>query len=121
MFLVRGVMGDFMKLLPIVVSFSLIAAMLIDHFLLPVLSMYLMRVPKKRREQVRREQVRREQQEIQGNMTAQQIEAAAAEVIVAASRPKQIYGHMLRYALHHRLLVLVLSVVKTPRGAMPDE
>ena len=32
MFLVRGVMGDFLELLPIVVFFALCAAMLVDQF-----------------------------------------------------------------------------------------
>ena len=49
MFLVRGIMGDFLKLLPTVVLFALCAAMLVDHFLLPVLSVYFMKLPASKR------------------------------------------------------------------------
>jgi multidrug efflux pump len=106
LFMVRGIMGDFMQVLPIVVCFSLISAMLVDHFLLPVLSMYLMKVPKKKRDKVKRQQ-----DEIPEDLSPEDLEIANAEAVVAASPAKRVYGRMLNYALSNRLLVLLLSAI----------
>lgn len=105
MFMVRGVMGDFMKLLPTVVFFALLAAMLVDHFLLPVISVYFMKSPAniKPRDE---------------NMTADEAELAGAREAIAASPVKRRCGAMVRYTLHHRLLALTLAVIVslTPVG-----
>jgi multidrug efflux pump len=112
MFLVRGIMGDFLQLMPVVVLFALCAAMVVDHFLLPVLSMYWMRVPRARlREAMARHRQRR-------GLSPEQIEIADAEAAVARRPVARIYGHMIRYCLRHRLMVLVMAVVvaMTPVG-----
>jgi multidrug efflux pump len=43
MLLVPGIMGDFMGLLPIVVSMALAGSLIVDHFLVPVLAQYWFR------------------------------------------------------------------------------
>ena len=107
MFMIRGIMGDFMKLLPVVVLFTLIAAMVVDHFILPVLSVYFMKVPKRRLEEIE------EKNEGQTDLSPEEIEIANAEAVVASSKTKQAYGRMLGYALHHRLLVITLALIVT--------
>ncbi len=106
MFIVRGVMGDFLELLPIVVLFALCSAMLVDHFLMPVLSMYFMKVPDEKIEAKLRTLG-----EAKASDDAAQIESERAELAVVGSRLLKTYGNMLRYALHHRLLVLALAVI----------
>lgn len=44
MMMVGGVVGEFLQILPVVVLVALCSALLADHFLLPVLSVYFMRV-----------------------------------------------------------------------------
>ncbi len=114
MFLVRGVMGDFMGTLPLVVIFALCSAMLVDHFLLPVFSVFGMRVPKKQLEAVAKGREAHEKEE----MSAEEAEIANAEALATASKTKRVYGRALRYAINHRLLVLGLSIIVavTPVG-----
>ncbi len=104
MFLVSGIMGDFLSLLPTTVIFALIAAMLVDHFLLPVLSMYVMKV--------RKTQVAATPQEVERRleMTSEEEEIANLKLVTRNSRIKRVYGQMLGYALHQRGLVLALAV-----------
>ncbi|QQE11800.1 efflux RND transporter permease subunit [Planctomycetota bacterium] len=104
MFLVRGVMGDFMSLLPTTVMFALLAAMLVDHFLLPVLSMYVMKVPK-------RKLPSETDTANYKKLTPEQIEIRSADAAVESSKARQIYGHMIKYAIHHRFTVLMLSIL----------
>jgi len=112
MFMVRGVMGDFLELLPIVVLFSLCSAMLVDHFVLPVLSVYVMKVPAGRLARAR------QQHALDESATAEQMEVASAQAVADASRATRVYGRMLTYALSHRILVLFMAivVVLTPVG-----
>jgi HAE1 family hydrophobic/amphiphilic exporter-1 len=105
LFLVRGIMGDFLELLPIVTILALIAAIAVAYFLLPVMSVYLMK-PKSLVTIVPRHPDGRP-------MTDEEQEIAGVDALVAASPMKQMYGRILGYALHHRLLVLTLSVVLT--------
>ncbi|QDU33743.1 Multidrug resistance protein MdtB [Poriferisphaera corsica] len=104
MFVVRGVMGDFMSLLPTTVMFALLAAMLVDHFLLPVMSMYVMKVPKRKLQKSFSEMNPE-------NLTPAQIEIRSANTFVQDSRIRQIYGNMIQYAIHHRFTVLILSIL----------
>jgi multidrug efflux pump len=105
MYMIRGVMGDFMELLPTVVLFSLCSAMLVDHFLLPVLSVAFMKPPGTAGG---RRSVAHAQTQISTD--------AALQTHAPTSRVLLLYGRMLRYTLHHRLLVLALSacVALTP-------
>ncbi len=99
MFLIRGIMGDFMSLMPITVIFALCAAMLVDHFLLPVMSMYLMKVPPEK--------------SAVGELNACGVEDDEIEnalAVVKRSSIHRVYGRMIGYALHHRLLVLILAM-----------
>lgn len=108
MFLVRGVMGDFLELLPIVVSFALFSAMLVDHILMPVLSLYFMKTPKG---------APAPDQPIPRCLSqadsACASEIRAAETMVSSSRAAAVYGRMLDYALHHRLMVLLMATMVT--------
>ncbi len=102
MYLVRGIMGDFMGAMPTVVIFALSASMLVDHFLLPVLSVYLLKVkPRSGQDAVAQEG---------------QLDVGAMDRLVRRSRTMLLYGKAMRYALHHRLLVLTLAAmaVATP-------
>ncbi|WP_432800128.1 efflux RND transporter permease subunit [Poriferisphaera sp. WC338] len=103
MFLIRGVMGDFMSLLPTVVMFALLAAMLVDHFLLPVMSMYVMKVPRNKIINIDRDKL--------AQLTPDEIEIQNADASATSSSVRRVYGRMIQYALHHRLQVLALSVV----------
>ncbi|MBI1337534.1 MAG: MMPL family transporter [Phycisphaera sp.] len=103
MFLVRGIMGDFLELLPTVVIFALAAAMLVDHFLLPVLSVYLMRG------KLAKESIALTDED--KKLTNEELEVRDAKAIAESTWLKRHYGQMIRYALHHRLLVLAMAVV----------
>lgn len=105
MYLVRGIMGDFLSLLPTTVIFALCGAMLVDHFLLPVLSMYLMKVRRRGVQATPAEIVRRRA------LSPEEAELESIETTVRSSRFKRAYGNTLHYALHHRLLVMSLATV----------
>lgn len=109
MFMIRGVMGDYMQTLPTVVLFALCSAMLVDHFLLPVLSVYLMKVRSRRGETATAD----DQKE---DLTLEEMEIADAEAAASASPMKRVYGRVLTQVLQHRLLVMGLSLVV---AAMP--
>lgn len=100
MFMVRGVVGDFMKLLPTVVFFALCAAMLVDHFILPVLSVYFMKVS------TSRAHAAIDRQQHTTALSPQELERYHVELAATSSRVKRLYGRMLRYTLRHRLRVL---------------
>lgn len=98
MYLVRGIMGDFMGTMPTVVIFALTASLLVDHFLLPVLSVYLLRA-------------RPRSEDESAPITEGTIDVHALEGVVRRSRTMQLYSGVMRYALHHRLLVLTLALM----------
>ena len=108
MFLVGSVMGDFLQVLPTVVMFALCSAMLVDHFLLPVISVYLM---KPSRKALQRMANGSDALDTDDSMTPQQREIANAQAVANATRVRRGYGAMLRFAMHNRLLVLVLTVI----------
>lgn len=99
MYIVRGIMGDFMGTMPTVIIFALTASMLVDHFLLPALSVYLLRAP------------RRAVSDESTVVTEGAIDVPAVERVIRGSRSMRLYGAMMRYALHHRLLVLALAAL----------
>lgn len=101
MFLVRGTMGEYLKLLPIVSIFSLLAAMIGLFFVQPLVSVYLMRQPQKQSAAIASAQVH-------DQMTEAQREVAYADAEIASSRLKRGYGVILQSALQHRWLVLGL-------------
>ena len=107
MFLVSGVMGEFMKLLPVVVIFALCAAAMVDHFLLPTLSVYIMKVSDKRKKEVAIEMEEANYQ----SLTPEEIEIADAKRSAESTHSRRTYGGMIRFALNHRLLVLGISVL----------
>ncbi len=114
MFLVTGVMGDYMQLLPIVVLFALCSAMLVDHFLLPVLSVYIM---KPRRGKLGEDDLLTLEPD-EENRTVEDLEIRNAERHVQGSWVARVYGRMIRYALHDRGMVLALAAISiaTPVG-----
>lgn len=106
MFIVRGIMGDFLKLMPVVVLFALGAAILVDHFLLPVLTVYLMKPS-------RRDRIIPEEDDRPEALTIEQRDVRSAEAFAGSSRAARLYGRMITFALHHRLLVLAMALVLT--------
>ena len=107
MFVVGGVTGDFLKLLPVVVLFALCAAMLVDHFLLPVLSVYFMKVPAGELEHAHGASGPGR------NTDPDQLEIQNVQAAQARRGPVQVYSRMIRGALRHRLRVLGAAVVVT--------
>ncbi len=121
MFLVRSVMGDFLEALPIMVLFALCSAMLVDHFLLPVLSVYLMKTPHQvgLKTRIAGDATPDAEAPSRGatgpspeaiSATPQQQEIANAEAVAKSTWIKRRYGACLEYALQHRLMVLVLAI-----------
>lgn len=103
MFLIRGVMGDYLELLPLVVMLALIAACMTDHYLLPMLTMYLGRSKGQSAESV-------------GSLaddgrSPEEIEIAEAEHLAMQSRASRIYGRFMDVALKHRLMFLGMAGV----------
>ncbi len=94
MLMVPGIMGDFMGVMPKVVSVALLGSVLVDHFLIPTLAARWYR---------RREVPSEEPQLPQGG--------AAMPAVGGRIRPNlgpfaRGYARMLQYALNHRWLVL---------------
>lgn len=92
MLLVSGIMGQFTRIMPITVAFALSASMLVDHFVLPMMSRFLMRKRKSRFAH----------------------HEANPHDLVTDIRPQQdhrrthvVYWKALTYCLHHRWIVLV--------------
>ena len=103
--MVRGVVGDFLELLPIVTIFALVAAILVAYFLLPTLSVYLMGRPRK---------VITPPTNPDGSlMTEDQLAIANADALIAISPLKRAFGAVLEAALRHRMLVLAMTLVLT--------
>ncbi len=104
MFMVRGIVGDFLEVLPIVVIFCLCAAMLVDHFLLPVLSVKLMKSGKA---SALASLVSQEEK----GLSQEEQELRHVDRLVNASLLTRGYGRMLETCLRHKALVLTLSAV----------
>jgi HAE1 family hydrophobic/amphiphilic exporter-1 len=112
MYLVRGVMGDFMSVLPTVVVLALVAAMLVDHYLLPVLSVYVMNAKQSTSKFTELlKQSESDDADPSKQLTPAQFEIMSAEISAEATRVQRVYGRMLRYCLNHRLLVISMSVI----------
>ncbi len=107
MFVVGGVTGDFLKILPVVVLFALCAALLVDHFLLPVLSVYFMKVPANKAQDTHLEPG---PSQTTGLST---LEIQNTRDILTRSRAVQVYSRMIGYALQYRLRVLGLAFIVT--------
>ncbi|MCC7193022.1 MAG: efflux RND transporter permease subunit [Phycisphaeraceae bacterium] len=105
LFLVRGVMGEFLRQLPIVTIFALIAAVLVDHFLLPVMSVYLMKSPPRKKGDC----------DATGqpvaDLSQDEEEIANAETLSRASRMSRGYGWIMDHLIPHRGLVMTLAAV----------
>jgi HAE1 family hydrophobic/amphiphilic exporter-1 len=106
MFLVHGAMGQYLRLLPIVAIFSLLAALISLFFVKPLMSVYLMEKPKKTSDALRTAQLR-------DDMGDAEREAAYAEAEIAGSRLKRGYRFILGTAIEHRWLVLGLVFATT--------
>ncbi len=88
MLLVPGIMGDFMGVLPIVVSMALAGSLIVDHFLVPVIAQYWFRNFDVRALHARARQ------------TQNRVEMIWAPFY-------RIYGFVLRWALRNRSVVLL--------------
>ncbi len=105
MLLVPGIMGDFMGVMPKVVSVALLGSVLVDHFLIPVLAAYWYR---------------------QKPVPRETTEAGRSAEAPAASGPRwrdynplrphhgpvtRLYSHLLRWALGHRWAVVATALL----------
>ncbi|MEX2215572.1 MAG: efflux RND transporter permease subunit [Phycisphaeraceae bacterium] len=106
MYLVRGIMGDYMSLLPTVVLFALCAALLVDHFLLPVLTIYVLKVSNKQKKQ----HGSLPQSETDEPLTPEQIEIRNAERVAQSTVSRRVYGGLLESAFAHRKLVIAVTL-----------
>lgn len=106
MFIIRGIMGDFMEVLPIVVLFALCSAMLVDHFLLPVMSVYFMKVNPAKIMKPPVDESGRE-------LSFDDMEMANAQALSESSLLRRAYGTVLKYSLQNRLLVLGMAAIVT--------
>lgn|GEM_PF-320878 len=102
MYVVRGVMGDFMGTMPTVVIFALGASLLVDHFLLPALSVYVLKPSKKR--------LRRAVDGGHASATGA-IDPGAIAKMAEATRATRWYGRVIRRSLEHRRLVIALTLL----------
>jgi len=98
LFFVRGVMGDFLELLPVVTILSLVAAVLVAFLVMPTLTVYFMAQPKKI--------IKRPTNADGSIMSEDQEMIANADALVAMSPLKQTYGKIFEWAFRHRVLVL---------------
>jgi HAE1 family hydrophobic/amphiphilic exporter-1 len=109
MYVVRGVMGDFMGTMPTVVIFALGASLLVDHFLLPALSVYVLRPSKKT--------LRRAVEGGHASATGE-IDPGAISKMAEATRLSRLYGRVIRRSMEHRRLVIALVLVSTATPAL---
>src|SRR5690606_4838602 len=100
----------------VVTLFSLIAAMLVDHFLLPVLSIYWMKTPAKAAaddDEVDGVLLAEEDDDVGHEPTVEELEVRTAASSANSTRARRMYGSTIAYAMQHRLLVLTMSVLIT--------
>jgi multidrug efflux pump subunit AcrB len=98
MLLVPGIMGDFMGVMPKVVSVALLGSVLVDHFLLPVVAARW----------YRRRRMPPATRSPGGPATAG---SAASHLPHRLSLPVRIYAVILRWALNHRWAVVASTVL----------
>jgi HAE1 family hydrophobic/amphiphilic exporter-1 len=100
---IRGIMGDFLELMPIVTIFALCAAVLVAYLLLPTMSVYLMAQPKK---------IIKAPQRADGTLMSEDEQMIAdADALVAASPLKRWYEQLFNFCFRHRVAVLALSII----------
>ncbi len=100
---IRGIMGDFLELMPIVTILALCAAVVVAFLLLPAMSVYVMSRPRRVLTPPRR---------ADGTPMSEDEEMIAnADALVAASWLKQVYEKIFNIAFRHRVLVLTLTAV----------
>ena len=104
MVLVPGIMGDFMSVMPKVVSVALLGSVLVDHFIIPTAAAYWYS--------------RREPKEDEKASFARISVGDSGEIAPVASRVRpnmgpgtRLYAALLRLALNNRFLVLLFCVV----------
>ena len=102
MYVVRGVMGDFMGTMPTVVIFALSASLMVDHFLLPALSVYVLKPSKKT--------LRKAVEGGHASATGE-IDPGAIAMRAEATWLTRLYGKVIRRSMKHRRLVIALTLV----------
>ena len=102
MYVVQGVMGDFMGTMPTVVIFALGASLMVDHFLLPALSVYLLKPSKKKL-----------QSAVEGGHASAtgEVDPGAIAKMAQATRLSRLYGRIIRRSMEHRRLVIGLTLL----------
>ena len=101
MLLVPGIMGDFMSVMPKVVSVALVGSIVVDHFLIPVLAAYWYR--------------RHEPRTAEGDATASQGNNEHVDHPESRIRPNHgpltgVYARVLRYSLNHRWVAIGCAI-----------
>ncbi len=109
MYVVRGVMGDFMGTMPTVVIFALTASLLVDHFLLPALSVYVLKPSKK--------QLKKAVEGGHASATGE-IDPGAIAKMAETTRFSRWYGRIIRRSMEHRKLVIAMTLVAATTPAV---
>ncbi|MEM9353131.1 MAG: efflux RND transporter permease subunit [Planctomycetota bacterium] len=104
MLLVPGIMGDFMGVMPKVVSVALLGSVLVDHFVIPALAAYWYR--------------RREPEHDENASFAKISVGDSTEIVPGNSRVRptmglgtRVYAAVLRFCLDNRLAVLIMCFI----------
>ncbi len=105
MLLVPGIMGDFMGVMPKVVTAALLGSVLVDHFIIPVLAAYWYR-QRKPKEVLHAE-------ELVGNGSGAGSEESVGESRLRADLGPftRTYARVLRYSLENRWVVAALAAI----------
>jgi len=101
MVLVPGIMGDFMGVMPRVVSVALIGSVLVDHFVIPTIAARW----------YKRQQPVSDQSAVFAAVSRHEHAAVASQVRPNLGPGTRLYASCLRHALANRAAVLVLCVV----------
>ena len=101
MILVPGIMGDFMGVMPKVVSVALLGSVLVDHFVIPTLAAWWY----KKREPVRDESV---VFAAVSNGSEDQVSQVASRVRPNLGLGTRLYASVLRTALSNRITIVIL-------------
>ena len=108
MLLVPGIMGDFMGVMPKVVSVALLGSVLVDHFIIPTIAARWFS----------RQEPKRDEMESFAKLTSPgQFAAAPTDAAMQARiRPNvgpftRAYASVLRFALSHRMFVLIWCII----------
>ena len=105
MLLVPGIMGDFMGVMPKVVTAALLGSVLVDHFIIPVLAAYWYRQRKPS------EVLHAEELTGKGSDDAEGEQAGESRLRADLGPFTRAYARALRYSLENRWVVVALAAI----------